>query len=140
MIFNYDVSDLHGAISAITPLDTTPTSGSAKGITSGAVYTALNGMAIQSGVSGNVLWVRFPDGTQIVYGAWTAPANETYINITYPVSFTGPPPPAIMAWGGLQFKTFRCPNSQPTFAVLVEESGASATAYDFNFLAIGTWK
>lgn len=42
MIFNQDNSDLVGAINAITPLDTTPTSGSTKGITSGAVYTALS--------------------------------------------------------------------------------------------------
>lgn len=36
------VSDLNGAINAITPLDTTPTSGSAKGITSGAVDSAIS--------------------------------------------------------------------------------------------------
>ena len=36
------LDNLNGAIDAITPLTTTPTSGSTKGITSGAVYTALN--------------------------------------------------------------------------------------------------
>lgn len=42
MIFNQDNSDLVNAINAITPLDTVPTNGSTKGITSDAVYDALN--------------------------------------------------------------------------------------------------
>ena len=47
-------SALNGAISAITPLDTAPTSGSTKGVTSGGVYTALqNLLATQTGTPVN---------------------------------------------------------------------------------------
>ena len=38
------VSDLNGAINAITPLDSSPTSGSTKAISGGAVFTALRNM------------------------------------------------------------------------------------------------
>ena len=37
-------SDLSGALNAITPLDTTPTNGSTKGITSDAVFDAVNAL------------------------------------------------------------------------------------------------
>lgn len=41
---NNEISDLNSAISAITPLDTTPTNGSTKGITSDAVFDAVNAL------------------------------------------------------------------------------------------------
>lgn len=64
MIFNQDNSDLISAISAITPLDTTPTNGSTKGITSGAVYTTLNQTS-----NGNVTKV-IENGTLDIYASY----------------------------------------------------------------------
>lgn len=97
----------------------------------------LNALIIQNGSSGDVQWIRFPDGTQVVYGTWTAPANEQYIRIDFPVSFELNP--LVFGWGNLSFKTFRAPSTQKDYAVLVEASGAQSTAYGFNFIAIGRW-
>ena len=97
---------------------------------------------IDSGSSGNIRYTRFSDGTQIVYGIAVAPAGETFLRVDYPVSFVidNGLAPRVFAWGEFAFKVFRTPNSQPAYAILMEQSGAAAENYNFSFFAIGRWK
>lgn len=83
---------LNGAISAITPLDTTPTNGSTKGITSDAVYEAINAinlpylnvyvdtMVIASQTQITLASLTLTKGVWIIIGfhEWTSSFNNTY--------------------------------------------------------------
>jgi len=87
MIFNYDVSDLNTAINGITPLDTVPTNGSTKGITSDAVYDIL---PISGYDAGKEAWyIKFSDGTMLQRGQITKSSGDAHVDITLPITFVG---------------------------------------------------
>ena len=78
---------LNGAINAITPLDTTPTSGSTKGITSGAVYESTE-YKVGDTIPIGGLWFGLTNGagaivSLIIYTAKKLPAGD---NVVFSVS------------------------------------------------------
>ena len=97
-----ELQELKGSINAITPLDSTPTNGSTKGITSGAVYTAEHTVTTITVSRGNDIIAgtnlsqndcrKFQKA--VIYNAQLE--SKTSSEVTYPhntVLFTGLPRP-----------------------------------------------
>lgn len=95
------VSDLNGAINAITPLDTVPTNGSTKGITSDAVYDAINAIgevyngetatdSIPNNVETTTKTMTLPKGVYLVnfYGSLYSPTTDGIIQMAIKLNNT----------------------------------------------------
>lgn len=75
---NQDINNLSGAINAITPLDTVPTNGSTKGITSDAVYDAIN--AIGEVYNGETATDSIPNNVETTTKTMTLPKGVYLVN------------------------------------------------------------
>lgn len=129
-------------------LDSTPTQGSNKAVTSGGTYTAIQ----QSTATGGAGYFKSPDGTLIQWGSYagaSVTATQTgsiYManirpNITFQIPFVGSAPQvSVLQYGGYG-AVFACAfNSTGISSVDLARPTSGSITPDLHWIAIGRWK
>jgi len=120
-----------------------------------ALTATLNAQKIESGSNANGVWIKYPDGTLVQYGATTI-YTDTYYgtsgfmyasadkNITFPIPFVGAipvvPQPGVSAAGSTGIGTLR--SVPPTLTVFTANVFGTNifTTYQLTWVAFGRYK
>ena len=127
-----------GSLIGTGDLDSAPTSGSNKAVTSGGTYTAIQ----QSAATGGSDYVKLPDGTMIEYGSASyaiATSIKTY-SIQFSQQFINSPVVTVSTGaGGARVPVYAESIGKTGFELVFTAHSTTSTSWA-RWIAIGHWK